>query len=594
MTSESNIFLGNVPLNAIVINEDATELTAYAASELQKYLRNALNCTLEIKRGTPTVGCFHLVQRSFPEDRKLFDRTWIKDMGAWLELAGENPISVLYAVYDFLKSCLGIRFFAAGEAFEHVPHQQVLNLPINFQKEFGSAFEIRDFVNRTNSPDVLSFAVKNRINTILGCGPWKDGSENCSYENARLIHSYGLKVRGPGHSWKHFVPNNLLFNEHPEYFPMKDGRRQPNGRTACFSNPEVRRIFRENLRVYLHDHPYWDIFAFWAEDLPDMHYCQCPECSKHSTTDWYLTLANEAAEVVAEVLPNVRFEFIVYQGTNNPPQTIQKFFRDGENMLVNFCFGQTRDLFRPFEKRTYTNDGLFELYSNWRSFLRNIGYKGKTMLMEYYNLCEYPDTGPCGRALMWPLRVMQQDIQFYLRDGLNGLGAFTGFDRLAFPSPWKHWAWMNLWTNPNLDLDALQKDFLQCYYGEDTQTVGAYFQKLEDVMFTKLSEENLAELEGLGAMLDGLSGERFDIIRIHLRLAILVKHLHWAFQCDNREDFEAWKKQYLTYQQDNATLLAKMVAPFPMLWFDFILNRIGWLPDGTKRKIRLGTEETLL
>ena len=113
-------------------------------------------------------------------------------------------------------------------------------------------------------------------------------------------------------------------------------------------------------------------------------------------------------------------------------------------------------------------------------------------------------------------------------------------------------------------------------------------------MFTKLSEANLVELEGLGAMLDGLSGERFDIIRVHLRLAILVKHLHWAFQCDDREDFESWKKQYLTYQQDNATLLAKMVAPFPMLWFDFILNRIGWLPDGTKRKIRPGTEEKLL
>jgi len=31
-----------------------------------------------------------------------------------------------------------------------------------------------------------------------------------------------------------------------------------------------------------------------------------------------------------------------------------------------------------------------------------------------------------------------------------------------------------------------------------------------------------------------------------------------------------------------------------MLWFDFLLNRIGWLPDGTKREIRPGTEETLL
>ena len=375
---------------------------------------------------------------------------------------------------------------------------------------------------------------------------------------------------------------------------MKDGCRQPNGRTACFSNPEVREIFRNNLRAYLEDHPYWDIFAFWAEDLPDMHYCQCPECSKRSTTDWYLTLANEAAEVVAEVLPNAMFEFIVYQGTNNPPQTIQKLFRDGENMLVNFCFGQTRDLFTPFEEREHTNDALFELYSNWRTFLRDIGYKGKMMLMEYYNLCEYPNTGPCGRALMWPLDVMQQDIQFYLRDGLNGLGAFTGFDRLAFPSPWKHWAWINLWTNPTLNLKELEKEFLQCYYDKDAQAFGSYFQKLEKVMFTKLSKENIIDLEGLSFMFYGLSGERIDSIRVHLQLAILVKHLHWAFKCDNREDFESWKNCYLSFQQNNATLLSKMIAPFPMLWFDFLLNRIGWLPDGTRRSLRPGTKDTLL
>ena len=594
MAPELNFYLNGKSLSTIVIDENATELTAYAATELQKYLRKSFGRTPDIKRGVPSAGCFHLVQRPFPDNGKLFDRTMIKDRGDWLELAGENPISVLYAVYDFLKSCLGIRFFAAGEAFEYVPQTVAFSLPNGFQEKFGSAFEIRDFVNRTNSPDVLSFAVKNRINTILGCGPWKDGSENCSYENARLIHSYGLKVRGPGHSWKHFVPSNLLFKEHPEYFPMKDGRRQPNGRTACFSNPEVREIFRDNLRVYLEDHPYWDIFAFWAEDLPDMQYCQCPECSKRSTTDWYLTLANEAAEVVAEVLPNATFEFIVYQGTNNPPQTVQKLYRDGENMLVNFCFGQTRDLFTPFAERKHTNDGLFEIYSNWRTFLRNVGYKGKTMLMEYYNLCEYPDTGPCGRALMWPLEVMQQDIQFYLRDGLNGLGAFTGFDRLAFPSPWKHWAWINLWTDPNLNLETLKTQFLQEYYEENAQAVCAYFQKLEKVMFTKLSESNLSELEGLGAMLDGLDGERIDIIRVHLRLAIIVKHLHWAYQCDDRTAFDEWKKRHLAFQQENATLLAKMTAPFPMLWFDFLLNRIGWLPDGTKRKLRPGTEETLL
>ena len=160
MPTETNIFLRGKSLTTIVIDENATELTAYAASELQKYMRKTLGYTLEIKRGTPSAGCIHLVQKPFPEDRKSFDRTSIKDMGGWLELAGENPISVLYVVYDFLKSSFDIQFFAAGEAFEYIPQTQAISFQDDYKEEFGSAFEIRDFVNRTNSPDVLSFAVK--------------------------------------------------------------------------------------------------------------------------------------------------------------------------------------------------------------------------------------------------------------------------------------------------------------------------------------------------------------------------------------------------------------------------------------------------
>lgn len=140
MAFETNIHLGGISLSSIVIGEDATELTSYAASELQKYLRKSFGSAPDIKRGAPSAGCMHLVQRPFPDNGKLFDRTMIQDRGGWLELAGENPISVLYAVYDFLKSCLGIRFFAAGEAFEYVPQTVAFSLPNGFQEEFGSAF----------------------------------------------------------------------------------------------------------------------------------------------------------------------------------------------------------------------------------------------------------------------------------------------------------------------------------------------------------------------------------------------------------------------------------------------------------------------
>ena len=293
------IALGETRLTAVSVAENASELTRYAAEELRKYLALATGETLPVRTGAPAAGTIRLELTTGGYALKKFDRVRVSAEAGTLVLRGENPVSVLYAVYDFLQEFCNVRFFAPGAAFEDVPRvPQLVIDPARLPWEHGSAMAIRDFVNRTNSAEALSFAVKSRVNTVLGCGPWVNGSEQCSPVNAALIRSFGLKVRGPGHSWKHFVPDASCYAEHPEYFPLLHNKRTVTGRTACFSHPEVQRIFREKLRAYLQTHPYWDIFAFWAEDVRDYWYCECDACRQKSTTDWYFTLGNIAAEVV--------------------------------------------------------------------------------------------------------------------------------------------------------------------------------------------------------------------------------------------------------------------------------------------------------
>lgn len=576
--------LGDIVFTGISFKGTETDLIRYACRELQKYLLRITGKKLEVfDTADRPAHCFLLEMSAEGYTTNGYDRIRIFPQDGNLILRGENPVSVLYAVYDFLKEFANAAFYAPGKDFEYLEEMEDLCLDEKrFPFEKSSTVAIRDFVNRTNSGEVLSFAVKNRINSILGCGPWLDGSDKCNKVNAALIHSFGLKIRGPGHSWKHFVPDASLFETHSEYFPMVDGKRVVNNRTCCFSNPEVRKIFMDKLRAYLKLHPYWDIFAFWAEDIPDMRYCDCEECRKKSTADWYVLLCNEAAKILHEELPDAIFEMIAYRGTALPPDEPKAFFRNGEKMLIDFCVNYSRDLYHPMETAVNANKDLCELYSKWRNFLKQSSYHGKMMLMEYYNLCELPNSGPCGRTLLWPLDVIRKDIQYYLREGIEALGAFTGFDRLAFPTPLRLWTFIQLWSDPELDLEKVKKEFYCRYFGEKTfPQVMKYIECFEQEMFREVSPENIQELKDCLALLSGLDGERVEILRIHHEYAVLVKEVFYHWTQNNKKEYEEAEKQWRSFPERHARLLSAYTAPFPLMWYEhWCGGKIGYDRNG--------------
>ncbi len=582
------VLVGQTPIRRVVYPVGADRLTRYAAADCRKYLRQSVGFRGRVGEGRPSAGAIFVASvEDFPECAAYFqaapagqfDRTVIDIRDGRVCLIGENRLSALYAVYDFLQLYLGIRFYAPGACHEYIPALSGVEIMAPNTFYHGSDFEIRDFVNRTNDPEVFSFAVKNRINSILGCGPWVNGSDQCSVENAAMIHAFGLKVRGPGHSWKHFVPEASLFPAHPEYFPMRDGRRIVNHRTACFSNPEARRIFLDNLRQYLRRHPYWDIFAFWAEDGQLGSFCDCEQCRQRSVTDWYIHLVNEAAEILEQEHPQALFELIVYQGTAVPPTQMKNLHRDGENMLVNICLGQSRDLFHPLAERTYGSAGVMDTYRRWRQYLSGIGYRGRILLMEYYNLCEQPNSGPAGRGLLWPLAVIRDDIRFYRDEGLSGLGAFTGFDRLGWPSPFNLWAWLRLWSHSDEEIDRLKDDFYPKYFGRFGALARQSMEELEACMYAPASPENIAALERLPSVSlfsDDRPAFRMKVLKLHQEFCLLLKKMFLAYQ---QNDFPAWERlrpAYVSFFDEHRADLDQVMRPYPPLWHQHWLGHLPW------------------
>ncbi len=564
------VVAGTVPIVGIRHNSGAPAPVKFAARELQRYLEFILGNRLPIHEGEPEPGCFFIAEAgSDPSassvlgttDDGRHDHAAVSVAGGCVLLAGENPISALFAVYDFLKARCGVRFFGVGPEHEYVVKRDRLALPAEGDVlRQASDFALRDYW--TSSLETADFAVKNRLNMVsMGSAPKGD--------RLKFLRDRGVIIRGPGHIWSSFVPDAALFKDHPEFFPMnKDGQREMSKRTACFSNREVNSIFLEKLRGYLRANREWDIFAFWAEDVPDPVYCHCPECAKITLRDWYMILVNQAAQLVAEELPRARFEFIAYHGTRNPPAAVKQIYQGGQNMILNLCIGYSRDIYHPLASATHGSAAVYEMYRNWRKYLDEVGFKGQILLMEYYNLCEGPNQGPRGRALLWPMEVIREDTRFYRADKIDGLGNWVCFERLSWPSPFCLWAWLQLYTDCDRTIEELKDDFYPKYFGDAGSIVRRYADLLESAMHERVTPRNIKAVESLAKILDEPNApmpadiaRRINAVRIHNQYCVMLKRIYQAFIDDNvgqwqelekpfREFFEVTHRQALTGEMD--------------------------------------------
>lgn len=55
------------------------------------------------------------------------------------------------------------------------------------------------------------------------------------------------------HSFQELLPYSL-YEEHPEYFALIDGKRTKKGE-PCLSNLEVRKIMKDNLKIFMSEKP---------------------------------------------------------------------------------------------------------------------------------------------------------------------------------------------------------------------------------------------------------------------------------------------------------------------------------------------------
>ncbi|MHB1461938.1 MAG: DUF4838 domain-containing protein [Armatimonadota bacterium] len=584
-SSANGITLAGTPLTAVIYPPASSATIKFAASELSRYLAKATGSELIAREGQPEAGAFYITNASSPQLRvsfkaRCFDRAVALSQNGTVYLVGENDRSALYCVYDFLQQYAKIEFFGPGESHECIPPVRRITLSAAMNTKYGSDMDIRDYYMKPDEPVTVDFLAKNRINLITGFADLGAGLPVVA-PYAAEIRKRGMLIRGPLHNWSSFILDPKLFDEHPEYFPVVGGKRTVNNRTACFSNPKAVEIFMNNWREFVRKkRGAWDIITFWPEDIPDPNYCCCPECVKEPNSNWYIMLVSKAAKIVEEEAPGTVFEFIAYHSLRTPPTWKVELPSNGRNMLMNLCIGYDRDLYIPIDGEPECNRKITGMMDNWLGYLKSVGFRGRTMIMDYYNLCEMPGMGPRTHAFLWPVDVIQKDSRYYLKRGITGVGDWVLYFNLCVPTPLMMWSWLKVWSDTRLNLRKLEDRFYSAYFGELGRQIGDYMRRMTELMheLTPLDcAKNVAQIEKLVASLGSISTSalsepvkhRLDVVKVHGLYCILLKKAYTATVTGDKAKSDAYRKEFAAFFTETHYDVLKTEIDMPPFGTDY-------------------------
>jgi hypothetical protein len=439
----------------IYVDQSATETEKYAANELADHLKKITGAEFTVTQQEPSaelaaivVGPSKLAQTLAFElsfDKLGLEDVVIRTKGNHLLLAGGKPRGTLYAVYRFLYTQCGVRWFAPWET--KIPQKKTLT--------------IKDL----NSVEKPSFEARDPFWFCAFDGDWAARNYSNS-EHARLTEKHGGAVTYKGfvHTVTSLVPPEKYFEKHPEWFAVNDGKRLGSYWTQlCLTNPEVKDVIVEQVRAWLRENPKANILSVSQNDS----FCNC-QCDKCKVSDEYygspagtmLNVVNYVADKIKDEFPNVAIDTLAYQYTRKAPKNIKPL----PNVIIRLCSIECNfaEPLTDDSNKTFAQDII-----DWGKICNRIYIWDYTT-----NFAHYVQPHP-----NW--FVEGPNIRFFRDNGAKGMfeeGAYQSFG--SEMEELRAWVEAQLLWNPDQDDKALIKEFLAGYYGKAAGPIYTYMQLL--------------------------------------------------------------------------------------------------------------------
>ncbi len=354
---------------AVRIEGAAHRVLSFAAGELRRYLGAILNVELG-DVGTPAV----VVAAGSAASGFEGEAYTIRVAADGVRIEGAGPAGALYGVYEFLRRYGGCRFSNPGPDGERIPRRSELRLPPG-ELARRPLLKVRGMqIAGRHDPDRMrgqvDWMAKIGLNTIMTLPKADDdpsqarvdrdpatGEDRRSGGSRAYTDGWFREQVGPAlldrgmticmanHNFRRWVPPHRHFAEHPEWYALVDGARNPNVGQMCLctSNEAMQATLIENVRQYLRDNPEVSIVGICPED--GMGSCQCDVCraldgatpggSRRGGANWrtpegenrslvrrYALLVNAVARALRAEFPGVWVYYSAYIDLMWPPRDV--------------------------------------------------------------------------------------------------------------------------------------------------------------------------------------------------------------------------------------------------------------------------------
>ena len=378
-----------------------------------------------------------------------------------IRLLAGTPRAIVYGAYGLLEK-MGCRFLT-GDC-EVLPRGPVAleegawdDLPAFYARELFW----RDAMDG-------AFAVKLRLNSARSTITEEMGSRLAFYNFS--------------HSFSALVPPDRWFESHPEYFSMVDGVRRKERTQLCLTNPDVLRLCVDGVKKWARENPKCRIFSVSMNDWYSP--CACPQCAEVDTEEGsqagtVIRFVNRVAEEAEKDFPGIMIHTFAYLYCRKPPLLT----RPRHNVIVRLCSIECC-FAHPIAECGCESGGIDVQYGSARAFrgekknenafLRDL--KGWSKICENLYIWDYT-TNYANYLLPFPnLNALQANLKLFRDHNVTGvfeqgnfsLGKCSALGALKTYLLAK-WLW-----DPDLDGDALTRDFAAGYYGAAAETMLEY------------------------------------------------------------------------------------------------------------------------
>jgi Glycosyl hydrolase family 67 N-terminus. len=434
---------------SITLGVDASVSEKTAAKELQLYLGQIAGIDIPVLENSSrasgkiiSIGWNEVMGRRLgvAEPDAGDDGFTCRSKGPSIFIYGGSERGSMYGVFSFLEKEFGVRWYTPECTI--VPRKEEYGFSrIDYSESPALKYRFVQYFNATRSSS------------------WLAHNKNNSVWTAEENEYGGLSAYWSAHTFGWFVPASEYFDEHPEYFSEREGKRIPGGQ-LCLTNPEVLEKCIDGVKLAIEENPLYWVYSVSQNDniLP----CECDRCREMEErygghSGLMLWFVNQVADAIKPIHPDKYIGTFAYQYTRHAPRDIVP--RD--NVVIRLCSIEC-DFSHPIEATEYNKAFLDDL-EQWSAIAPHLFIWDYVVNFNQY-LAPYPNfqsLAPNIRTFRDHNAIGVQEEANYQSDG----GEF---------SEMKAWVLAKLLWNPDLDTDELCNEFIDAYYGPAARKISEY------------------------------------------------------------------------------------------------------------------------